>query len=119
MSAVEITYRDARGVLRTWEALERVEIEGIVVMVAVTPSGDRIYVATRKYQDGGPLLDVLGVQAYDRGTGALVWEQSLLPAGGAPAYAVRSRSLPCRTPRPRTSPPRVRGRGPSAPEQQP
>lgn len=39
MSAVEITYRDARGVLRTWEALERVEIEGIVVMVAVTPSG--------------------------------------------------------------------------------
>ncbi|MGE5174047.1 MAG: NUDIX hydrolase [Betaproteobacteria bacterium] len=37
MSAVEITYRDARGVVRTWEALERLGIGGIVVMVAVTP----------------------------------------------------------------------------------
>ncbi len=42
MSAVEITYRDARGVVRTWEALERVGIGGIVVMVAVTPSGNVI-----------------------------------------------------------------------------
>jgi len=42
MSAVEITYRDARGVLRTWEALERLGIGGIVVMVAVTPSGNVI-----------------------------------------------------------------------------
>ena len=40
MSAVEITYRDARGIVRTWEALERVGIGGIVVMVAVTPSGN-------------------------------------------------------------------------------
>ena len=39
MSAVEITYRDARGVVRTWEALERVGVGGIVVMVAVTPDG--------------------------------------------------------------------------------
>jgi 8-oxo-dGTP pyrophosphatase MutT (NUDIX family) len=39
MSAVEITYRDARGVVRTWEALERVGIGGIVVMVGVTPGG--------------------------------------------------------------------------------
>src|SRR5512142_2706970 len=38
MSAVEITYRDARGVVRTWEALERVGIGGIVVMVGVTPA---------------------------------------------------------------------------------
>ncbi len=37
MSAVVITYRDAKGVVRTWEALERVGIGGIVVMVAVTP----------------------------------------------------------------------------------
>ncbi len=37
MSAVEIHYRDARGVMRTWEAVERVGIGGIVVMVAVTP----------------------------------------------------------------------------------
>jgi ADP-ribose pyrophosphatase len=42
MSAVEITYRDARGVLRTWEALERLGIGGIVVMVAVTPAGNVI-----------------------------------------------------------------------------
>ena len=39
MSAVEITYRDAHGKVRTWEALERVGIGGIVVMVAITPSG--------------------------------------------------------------------------------
>ncbi len=39
MSAVEITYRDAHGVVRTWEALERVGIGGIVVMVAITPGG--------------------------------------------------------------------------------
>ena len=40
MSAVEITYRDVRGVVRTWEALERVNTSGIVVMVGVTPSGN-------------------------------------------------------------------------------
>lgn len=40
MSAVEITYRDARGSVRTWEALERVGIGGIVVMVGVTPEGN-------------------------------------------------------------------------------
>lgn len=39
MSAVVITYRDARGMVRTWEALERVGIKGIVVMVAITPGG--------------------------------------------------------------------------------
>ncbi len=42
MSAVEITYRDARGVIRTWEALERLGIGGIVVMVGVTPDGNVI-----------------------------------------------------------------------------
>jgi len=42
MSAVEITYRDARGVVRTWEALERLGIGGIVVMVAITPTGNVI-----------------------------------------------------------------------------
>ncbi len=40
MSAVEITYRDAKGVVRTWEALERLGIGGIVVMAAITPSGN-------------------------------------------------------------------------------
>ena len=40
MSAVEITYRDVKGIVRTWEALERLGIAGIVVMVAVTPSGN-------------------------------------------------------------------------------
>src|SRR5512139_3914386 len=38
MSAVEITYRDAHGKVRTWEAVERVGIGGIVVMVAITPA---------------------------------------------------------------------------------
>lgn len=38
MSAVEIHYRDAKGVERTWEAVERVNVGGIVVMVAVTPA---------------------------------------------------------------------------------
>jgi ADP-ribose diphosphatase len=38
MSAVEIHYRDARGVVRTWEAVERVNVGGIVVMVAITPA---------------------------------------------------------------------------------
>ena len=38
MSAVVITYRDARGTVRTWEALERVNVSGIVLMVAVTAS---------------------------------------------------------------------------------
>lgn len=42
MSAVEITYRDAHGAVRTWEALERLGIGGIVVMVAVTPDGNVI-----------------------------------------------------------------------------
>jgi ADP-ribose pyrophosphatase len=42
MSAVEITYRDAKGALRTWEALERLGIGGIVVMVAITPAGNVI-----------------------------------------------------------------------------
>ncbi|HAS53270.1 MAG TPA: DNA mismatch repair protein MutT [Nitrospiraceae bacterium] len=37
MSAVEITYRDANGAVRTWEAVARVGIGGIVVMAAVTP----------------------------------------------------------------------------------
>ena len=39
MRAVEIRYRDARGDVRTWEAVERVGIGGIVVMVAVAPDG--------------------------------------------------------------------------------
>ncbi len=38
MSAVEITYRDAHGKVRHWEAVERVGIGGIVVMAAVTPA---------------------------------------------------------------------------------
>jgi ADP-ribose pyrophosphatase len=42
MSAVEITYRDAKGVVRSWEALERVGVSGIVIMIAVTPSGNVI-----------------------------------------------------------------------------
>ena len=71
-----LTRANVASLAETWRA----PVDAIVTEPIL--SGDRIYVATRKYQDGGPLLDVLGVQAYDRGTGALVWEQSLLPAGG-------------------------------------
>jgi ADP-ribose pyrophosphatase len=48
MSAVEITYRDARGIVRTWEALERVGVGGIVVMVAVTP--DRNVILEKQFR---------------------------------------------------------------------
>jgi len=48
MSAVEITYRDARGIVRTWEALERVGVDGIVVMVAVTP--DRNVILEKQFR---------------------------------------------------------------------
>src|SRR5574340_599720 len=48
MRAVEITYRDARGVVRTWEALERVGIGGIVVMVGVTP--DRQVILEKQFR---------------------------------------------------------------------
>jgi ADP-ribose pyrophosphatase len=39
LRAVLITYRDAKNVVRTWEALERTGVGGIVVMIAVTPDG--------------------------------------------------------------------------------
>jgi len=48
MSAVEITYRDAHGAVRTWEALERVGVGGIVVMVAITP--DRTVLLERQFR---------------------------------------------------------------------
>ena len=48
MSAVVITYRDARGIVRTWEALERVGNDGIVVMVAVTP--DRTVILEKQFR---------------------------------------------------------------------
>lgn len=47
-------------------------------------SDGRIYVANRSYGDDGSTLDVLAVQAYDRATGELLWERSLLPADGSP-----------------------------------
>jgi outer membrane protein assembly factor BamB len=45
-------------------------------------SGNRAYVTARDYVvSGGSTLDTLSVQAFDRVTGALVWEESLLPDG--------------------------------------
>jgi outer membrane protein assembly factor BamB len=45
-------------------------------------AGDRVYVTARDYVvSGGSELETLSVQAFDRVTGALVWESSLLPHG--------------------------------------
>jgi outer membrane protein assembly factor BamB len=43
-------------------------------------SGDRVYVTARSYATGeGAALSRLSVQAFDRGSGDLLWETSLLP----------------------------------------
>jgi len=46
-------------------------------------SGGRILVTNRADDDSGQFLGVLAVQAYDRDTGALLWQRSLLPGAGA------------------------------------
>lgn len=47
-------------------------------------SGDRVYMTARSASESeGSSLGTLSVQAYDRLTGALVWEASLLPDGGS------------------------------------
>jgi len=52
------------------------------IMTEPLVSGGRVHVATRKYDDSGSTLDVLAVQTYAAGTGALAWETSLLPTNG-------------------------------------
>lgn len=46
-------------------------------------SGSRVFVTNRDYDDSGETLRVLAAQAYDRGTGELLWERSLLPSDGS------------------------------------
>jgi outer membrane protein assembly factor BamB len=58
----------------------RTPIDSVITEPIV--SGGRIYVGARKYADDGLHLDVLAVQAYDRDTGELEWEQSLIPLEG-------------------------------------
>jgi len=41
---VLLTYRDATGELRLWEAVERVNCSGIVVVIPVTAQGDFIFI---------------------------------------------------------------------------
>jgi len=52
LRSLRLTYRDPRGILREWEAVERVNCEGIVAIVPVTAGGEIILI--RQYR---PPLD--------------------------------------------------------------
>lgn len=41
---VLLTYRDSSGATRTWEAVERVNCDGIVVIIPVTKAGEFIFI---------------------------------------------------------------------------
>ncbi len=41
---VLLTYRDSSGVLRSWEAVERVNCEGIVIVIPITKAGEFIFI---------------------------------------------------------------------------
>jgi outer membrane protein assembly factor BamB len=70
-----LTRENAGSLAERW----RTPIDGVVTEPLV--SGDRIYVSTRRYQDSGPQLAMLAIQAYDRGSGELVWERPLYSPG--------------------------------------
>ncbi len=48
LRCLKLTYRDPEGVLRQWEAVERVKCEGIVAVVPVTDEGEVILI--RQYR---------------------------------------------------------------------
>lgn len=52
LRTLNITYRDKSGNLRNWEAVERVNCNGIVVIVPVTPDNETIFI--RQFR---PVLD--------------------------------------------------------------
>jgi ADP-ribose pyrophosphatase len=52
LRCLKLTYRDSEGVLRQWEAVERVNCEGIVAVVPVTDEGEMVLI--RQYR---PPLD--------------------------------------------------------------
>src|SRR5918997_959185 len=74
----ELTREDAGSLSEHW----RTPIDSIITEPIV--AGGQLFTTNRTYGDGGSLLDVLGVQAYDPETGGLVWERSLLPTEGDP-----------------------------------
>jgi outer membrane protein assembly factor BamB len=75
----ELTRANVASLAEQW----RTPIDSFVTEPIV--SGGRIFVTNRVTGSGeGNILEVLAVQAYDRDTGALVWERSLLPADGTP-----------------------------------
>lgn len=57
IKSVEITYKDRRGALHKWEAVERVGVDGIVVCVPFTIYGDVLLV--RQYR---PAVDAYAVE---------------------------------------------------------
>ena len=74
----ELTREDAASLSEHW----RTPIDSIITEPIV--AGGQLYTTNRAHDDGGSLLDVLGVQAYDPATGGLIWERSLLPTEGDP-----------------------------------
>ena len=52
LRCIKLTYRDPKGVQRQWEAVERVNCEGIVAVVPVTDEGEMVLI--RQYR---PPLD--------------------------------------------------------------
>lgn len=40
LKTVRITYRDDKGVVRAWEAVDRADADGVVIIVPVTEAGD-------------------------------------------------------------------------------
>lgn len=72
----ELTTDDVDALAVSWrQPIDKFITEPIV-------SGGRVFVTTRTPNDSGLGVDELGVQAYDGATGALLWERTLLAAGG-------------------------------------
>lgn len=44
LRCLKITYRDSMGVLRQWEAVERVNCDGIVAVVPITDEGQAVFI---------------------------------------------------------------------------
>lgn len=72
----ELTRDDVASLSERW----RTSIDGYMTEPVVADG--RVYVAHKRYN--ADVLDVLGVQAYDRDTGELLWERTLLPTDGPP-----------------------------------
>jgi 8-oxo-dGTP pyrophosphatase MutT (NUDIX family) len=94
LRGLNITYRDAEGTLRNWEAVERVHCEGIVAVVPVTDNGDIILIrqfrpAVNSYviefpaglNEGGERLEDAAIRELREETGYEAREMIFLAAG--------------------------------------